>query len=470
MSDPIHLIIEKGAEQGRQLTIPAQGARMGRSSRNDIMLSDPSLSRHHCRLYFKPDEGLWVADLGSANETLVNGKAVAETRVRAGDTIAIGDTLLRVVSDAAGASMPDTPTPTAAVQAPKPASPHAGTSVVPSAAPLDLGFGRETSDAAQTMTMAGKASSAQRTRQPLVFALLAGLVIVLIALTAWVIRKPRAQSAPPQPRPLNAQPAPGESTIAFEATYERVQATASNIFRYHLQIGPDGLVTVQIDDLANNRHVRKEKRMDSDYARTVARALQDSGFLNLRPLYQGIQPEVLDAADIALTIGRRAHRVRVVNRIEPDPFRAVRERLEDLGRKELDLWAIPFSPEKLLELARDAYLTGRKLSDEREVRHDNLFQAIRSFKEADWYLETLDPKPDFHGDMITRLRDAEKDLQQRHDDVNFRAQRAIKLKDWAEAADALRILRDMIPERTDPRHQDAQKNLVDVENRLNLKK
>jgi len=99
MTTPVHLVVESGADAGKEITIPANGARLGRSSKNDIALVDPKLSRHHCRLYLKEGDGLWIADLGSANETLVNGSPVTEAPLRKGNRVLVGDTILLVKDD-----------------------------------------------------------------------------------------------------------------------------------------------------------------------------------------------------------------------------------------------------------------------------------------------------------------------------------------------------------------------------------
>jgi pSer/pThr/pTyr-binding forkhead associated (FHA) protein len=72
--------VEAGPDTGRRITVPPAGGRIGRSSQNDIELTDPSVSRFQCRVFFKPDGLLWVADLGSTNETLLNGAGVLEAR------------------------------------------------------------------------------------------------------------------------------------------------------------------------------------------------------------------------------------------------------------------------------------------------------------------------------------------------------------------------------------------------------
>jgi hypothetical protein len=51
----------------------------------------------------------------------------------------------------------------------------------------------------------------------------------------------------------------------------------------------------------------------------------------------------------------------------------------------------------------------------------------------------------------------------------FLAERAIRLKDWNEAALQLRLLCEKIPDRADSRHQNARKKLLAVERHLKKK-
>lgn len=96
--DIIHLLIERGRDKGTSVSIPADGAFVGRSATNDLSIHDPSLSRHHCRFYFV-DGRLRVVDLGSANGTVINGNRVIDSSLRAGDVIALGETEMKVVND-----------------------------------------------------------------------------------------------------------------------------------------------------------------------------------------------------------------------------------------------------------------------------------------------------------------------------------------------------------------------------------
>jgi Protein of unknown function (DUF3662)/FHA domain len=64
---------------------------IGRASDNDVIVDDPSVSRHHCQL--KLQHGAYgLADLGSSNGSWVNGQPVSEIALGPGDVIRIGDT------------------------------------------------------------------------------------------------------------------------------------------------------------------------------------------------------------------------------------------------------------------------------------------------------------------------------------------------------------------------------------------
>ena len=67
----------------------------GRSNDADLVLADDTVSRKHARIY-SARGALWLRDLGSRNGTLINGRSVAHHRLRPGDRITIGASLLRV--------------------------------------------------------------------------------------------------------------------------------------------------------------------------------------------------------------------------------------------------------------------------------------------------------------------------------------------------------------------------------------
>lgn len=65
---------------------------VGRALTNDIVLDDLNVSRAHCE-FQKRNARFWnVADLGSTNGTLVNGKHIASVTLNEGDRITVGTT------------------------------------------------------------------------------------------------------------------------------------------------------------------------------------------------------------------------------------------------------------------------------------------------------------------------------------------------------------------------------------------
>jgi transcriptional regulator with GAF, ATPase, and Fis domain len=74
------------------------GLVIGRDAAADIVLADSAVSRFHARLI--PRDGTWVViDLGSSNQTFVNGDPIRESELSAGDHIGIGDCELQFVDE-----------------------------------------------------------------------------------------------------------------------------------------------------------------------------------------------------------------------------------------------------------------------------------------------------------------------------------------------------------------------------------
>jgi cytochrome P450/NADPH-cytochrome P450 reductase len=81
------------ASPGRPL--PARTLRIGRQPDNDIVVSDPGVSRHHAEL--RDVAGACrIVDTGSANGTFVNGQRVTAAPLSEGDTVSIGAATFRL--------------------------------------------------------------------------------------------------------------------------------------------------------------------------------------------------------------------------------------------------------------------------------------------------------------------------------------------------------------------------------------
>ena len=78
----------------RAFTLTGQPMSIGRESRNDVVIPDINASRAHAEIRMEPS-GAWIlADLGSTNGTIVNGRKIKSAPLQDADRIIIGTTEL----------------------------------------------------------------------------------------------------------------------------------------------------------------------------------------------------------------------------------------------------------------------------------------------------------------------------------------------------------------------------------------
>ncbi len=88
-------LIELHPECGRE-SVLRENTVIGRSSRCELRVADPLVSRVHARLLVHK-RALAIEDLGSANGLYVNGRPVhGRAALRGGDVITLGATVWRV--------------------------------------------------------------------------------------------------------------------------------------------------------------------------------------------------------------------------------------------------------------------------------------------------------------------------------------------------------------------------------------
>lgn len=70
--------------------------RLGRDEDNDIYLPDKTVHRYHALIHWTEDAEFKITDLSSSegNGVVVNGQRIAEARLRNGDTVELGQTVL----------------------------------------------------------------------------------------------------------------------------------------------------------------------------------------------------------------------------------------------------------------------------------------------------------------------------------------------------------------------------------------
>lgn len=439
------LLIVNGELAGRRFAIKAGCLRLGRSSSNDIQIPDVELSRNHCLFETFGEAGVRLADLASANGTFLNGKRLTDgdVELHEGDVIVVGTTTIRLIGDE-----PPTPKPT----------PAADTSGAPTDIKVDLGLGGTTDAPAEPKEPAKR-------RSPLANVL---WVVAVLALAAaiFVVLQGRFNTAEPQPATLPVEEA---TPVLREVYYEKIEADSRGIFRYNMSVTADGVLRVTIDDVPEeDRHVVKAQTLAEPAMANLREIFDWKTLRTIDREYIGIEPDppALKSWTIKAVFDTHVRTIRVVNTAEPEVFRMIRERLEAFSKNELGIWAIQYSREKLVQLARECVELGRTKWEDRDIHRGNLSAAIRAFREAGFYLETVNPKPDCAEEAKQGLAQAVAELDRRYADQRFLADRAINLSQWADAQRELGALLELVPERSDERNREATAKLLDVEKRL----
>jgi len=87
-----------GKYQGGEFPIAAdKQILIGRSSDLDMVLVEDMVSRKHARIAMQTDQ-IWIEDLGSTNGTFVNGEKIKRARLKEGDRVLIGTSILKLIA------------------------------------------------------------------------------------------------------------------------------------------------------------------------------------------------------------------------------------------------------------------------------------------------------------------------------------------------------------------------------------
>jgi DNA-binding NtrC family response regulator len=90
------LLIVKGPDKGESIAIGDLAMTVGSGPGNEVLLSDPTISRKHCIIEPRA-EGVIVRDLGSTNGSFVQGARFQELTLGFGTEVTIGQTVLKYV-------------------------------------------------------------------------------------------------------------------------------------------------------------------------------------------------------------------------------------------------------------------------------------------------------------------------------------------------------------------------------------
>jgi len=87
-----------GKYQGGEFPVTGEKAIVvGRSSDLDMVLVEDMVSRKHARIAMQGEQ-IWIEDLGSTNGTFVNGEKIKRARLKEGDRVLIGTSILKLIA------------------------------------------------------------------------------------------------------------------------------------------------------------------------------------------------------------------------------------------------------------------------------------------------------------------------------------------------------------------------------------
>ncbi len=430
-----HLIIEQGKDVGREIMVPQTGIKFGRSPANDLVLDDEVVMLFQGRFFFKSDGTLWITDFSVGEKARLDGEPIDEEQLKVGDLVEVGSSAFRVISTR-----------------------REGSGVVPAATgsgqdEIDLGFkpAKPARAKAAARETAKQASPVYRLLQLAVIVLV--LLLVVVAATEWMGpgRRSRAGRA--------------EKGISF--SYECVRGDDQNIFRYAMELTRDGKASIEVDD-CRSRHISKAAQVSAEDMEKLATRLEGvSGFSKLDSGREGNVPGKYELYDVAVTLNGKFTHVRVLNREQPAPLRQAIGILEDFAFEALNVsFTLKEDDATLIRYAQDAYRLGMDSYAERDSAYGNLAKAIRQLTESITYLETLEPKPAPYQEAADLLAKARAEQDARYKDYMFSVDRAMRLGDWEEAKRQLRILAELVPDRSDERYGVISSKQLEVESKL----
>jgi hypothetical protein len=422
-----------------EVTFPESGIMFGRSPANDLVLDDDVLMLFQGRFFFKSDGTLWVTDFSVGEKAHIGGVPIDERQLKGGDLVEVGSTAFRVISTRR--SEDEVP-----AQAPPPKPPAGGE--------IDLGFrhagqGVAADDGAKKHARSTLMHRLMQVGIPLLVLLVLGAIGSMMLQVDWGSTQPAQQS----------------DTLSL--TYERVKADTSNIFRYHVLLDDKGVLSVQIDELKSNLHYQQSRQLSAALLAQLSHSIEEAGFFEVTSDYAGTSEGQCDLFDLAVKRNRRYHRIRVLNNRLPVAIEQTEEVIEEFASRELDIpFTMTMPSSERIRYGQQALQLARTRFAERDVRHANLAEAIKHYREAMMFFEDIADQRRPYDEAEAGLEEAAKERDDRYNDYMFRADHAMALSEWQSAYKNLQILQELIPDRDDPRHDRVNDKLMSVERHM----
>lgn len=115
------LVVLTQSMAGRSHELAAERTTVGRVEDNAFQIAEPSVSSHHCEILLRGSD-IVIKDLNSTNGSFINGEKIAESVLKPGQTLRLGNVELKLdvpgAPPAAAAPAPSAPPKPAAAPPP----------------------------------------------------------------------------------------------------------------------------------------------------------------------------------------------------------------------------------------------------------------------------------------------------------------------------------------------------------------
>src|SRR6478672_6310260 len=97
------LVLLSAGMTGRTHDLTVDKTTIGRVDDNTFQIAEPSVSSHHCEVLLQGGNVV-IKDLNSTNGTFINGEKIAESPLKPGQTLRLGQIELRLETEGSPAS------------------------------------------------------------------------------------------------------------------------------------------------------------------------------------------------------------------------------------------------------------------------------------------------------------------------------------------------------------------------------
>jgi hypothetical protein len=482
--DPVRFQILGYEESGPVVTFRTAVVRVGRDEACEICVDDPAVSRVHCAIHVDGAQAMLVVGR-SRNPTFVNGVKASNTVLKPGDQISVCDYKLRYDPGAAqehasgpstldhlgsrrkeaeqssgepdgadisleltdiedplaqpiGGPAPVAPPPPPPKQAPSGRDEEEHTRVLPRGKP---GAAPPAAPAALTAPSAGSGRDEEEHTRVL----------------------PRGGGAPPprQPAPVVAKTGPGREGDEHTRVLPRGAAKPSPRPAQAVVLGGDaaqiGPEQGQLDELDPNRlSVAIQEQSVSDPDKDAPGTIMSKGPLKSN----GVRAAMLAMFIAAALLAWKDSLFPAKEVTAAGTYVASSEGpaiVGDRGGR---------SDEQLLGDAQKSFDIGVKKLEEHHLQDENLTMAIRHLTQSQVTLKLLSSSPPLAEEVDAKLVEAEDLREQKYRDALFHYQKLKRAGAYRECKDELEFIMRLIDDDSDPRHKDAERELVMIEEAL----